>query len=108
MLLYALKLLLYVTPVAIGVSIICFLLLHIAPGALPAHPWMTIAGVVGDVRHRALGDPAGPEMFLPFSLADWAPTMVYVIRAAGDDPAALAASLRAAVCRHGARCSRFP
>jgi putative ABC transport system permease protein len=53
--------------------------------------------VVGDVRHHALGDPAGPEMFLPFSLADWAPTMVYVIRGRGDDPAALAASLRAAV-----------
>ncbi|HEV3075402.1 MAG TPA: ABC transporter permease [Thermoanaerobaculia bacterium] len=68
-----------------------------APGAPPAHPWMTIAGVVGDVRHHALGDPAGPEMFLPFSLADWAPTMVYVIRGRGDDPAALAASLRAAV-----------
>jgi peptide/nickel transport system permease protein len=32
MLLYALKRLLYVMPVAIGVSIICFLLVHIAPG----------------------------------------------------------------------------
>jgi peptide/nickel transport system permease protein len=32
MLFYALKRLLYVTPVAIGVSIICFLLVHIAPG----------------------------------------------------------------------------
>jgi peptide/nickel transport system permease protein len=32
MLLYALKRLLYVTPVAIGVSIVCFMLVHIAPG----------------------------------------------------------------------------
>jgi peptide/nickel transport system permease protein len=32
MLLYALKRLLYVTPVAIGVSVICFSLVHIAPG----------------------------------------------------------------------------
>jgi peptide/nickel transport system permease protein len=32
MLLYSLKRLLYVTPVAIGVSIVCFLLVHIAPG----------------------------------------------------------------------------
>jgi len=32
MLLYAVKRILYVTPVAIGVSIICFLLVHIAPG----------------------------------------------------------------------------
>src|SRR5215813_4918695 len=32
MLLYTFKRLLYVTPVVIGVSIICFLLVHIAPG----------------------------------------------------------------------------
>jgi peptide/nickel transport system permease protein len=32
MILYALKRLLYVMPVAIGVSVICFLLVHIAPG----------------------------------------------------------------------------
>jgi peptide/nickel transport system permease protein len=32
MLLYAFKRLLYITPVAFGVSIICFLLVHIAPG----------------------------------------------------------------------------
>ena len=32
MLLYALKRILYVTPVALGVSIVCFLLVHIAPG----------------------------------------------------------------------------
>jgi peptide/nickel transport system permease protein len=43
MLLYALKRLLYVMPVAIGVSILCFLLVHIAPGdplaaILPAAP----------------------------------------------------------------------
>ena len=65
-------------------------------GAEPRHPWMTIAGVVGDVRHHGLGDPAGPEMFLPFSVVDWAPTMVYVIRGGGD-PAALTPSLRAAI-----------
>ena len=32
MLLYTLRRILYVTPVAIGVSIICFLLVHLAPG----------------------------------------------------------------------------
>ncbi len=32
MLIYTLKRLVYVTPVVIGVSIICFLLVHIAPG----------------------------------------------------------------------------
>src|ERR671926_1692922 len=32
MLLYTLRRVLYVTPVAIGVSLICFLLVHLAPG----------------------------------------------------------------------------
>src|SRR5712691_8571101 len=32
MLLYILRRILYVTPVAIGVSVICFLLVHLAPG----------------------------------------------------------------------------
>ena len=32
MLIYILKRLVYVTPVAIGVSIVCFLLVHITPG----------------------------------------------------------------------------
>src|SRR5882757_5140655 len=32
MLLYVLKRIVYVTPVALGVSIICFLLVHLAPG----------------------------------------------------------------------------
>ena len=32
MLLYALKRLLHVIPVAIGVSMVCFMLIHIAPG----------------------------------------------------------------------------
>ncbi len=32
MLLYILKRLVYVTPVAFGVSVVCFLLVHLAPG----------------------------------------------------------------------------
>ena len=32
MLAYAIKRLLYVIPVAIGVSIVCFMLIHLAPG----------------------------------------------------------------------------
>lgn len=32
MLLYALKRLVYVTPVALGVSLVCFMLVHLAPG----------------------------------------------------------------------------
>src|SRR5919201_5000430 len=35
MLLYILRRILYVTPVALGVSVICFLLVHLAPGDPP-------------------------------------------------------------------------
>ncbi len=30
-------------------------------------PWRTIAGIVGDVRHRGLDTPAGAEMFIPLA-----------------------------------------
>jgi putative ABC transport system permease protein len=55
-------------------------------------PWRTIAGVVGDVRHRELDTPAGPEMFIPlaqfkhFSVTGQARGLTVVVR---SDPAPL-------------------
>jgi putative ABC transport system permease protein len=55
-------------------------------------PWLTVVGVVRDVRHRALGAPPRQEMYLPYEQRrSQAP--VLVVRAAGD-PGALTASIR--------------
>ena len=36
-----------------------------------ANPWMTVVGVVGNVRHFGLDDVARREMFRPYSQAAW-------------------------------------
>jgi putative ABC transport system permease protein len=58
-------------------------------------PWLTVAGVVGDVRHDGLAVPAAPELFLPYS-PDWWDPMNLVVRTSGD-PEQAAGSVRAAV-----------
>jgi putative ABC transport system permease protein len=66
----------------------------------PEQPWRTIAGVVGDVRHRGLDSPARPEMFIPyeqflhFSAAAQARAMSLVVRTEGE-PLALVGAVRA-------------
>jgi ABC-type dipeptide/oligopeptide/nickel transport system permease component len=55
MLLYALKRLLYATPVAIGVSILCFMLVHIAPGDPLAAILPADASVMGQQLGYLLG-----------------------------------------------------
>jgi putative ABC transport system permease protein len=63
-------------------------------------PWRTIAGVVGDVRHRGLDSPARPEMFIPyeqflhFSVGAQARAMSLVVRTEGE-PLALVGAVRA-------------
>ncbi|MGH9579858.1 MAG: FtsX-like permease family protein, partial [Terriglobales bacterium] len=42
-------------------------------------PWMTVVGVVGDVRHFGLDDRPRAEMFRPYSQAVW-PSMTIVAR----------------------------
>ncbi len=49
--------------------------------------WMTVVGIVGDVRRRGLGEPAHPEVYIPFAQADRCPRMSLVIRADGDPSA---------------------
>jgi putative ABC transport system permease protein len=61
-------------------------------------PWLTIVGVVTDMRRQGLEREAIPQMFVP--LAQNPPQNVDVlVRTASDDPLALAGALRAAVRR---------
>jgi len=58
-------------------------------------PWLTVVGVVANVRHFGLD--AGPrrEMFRPYSQAAW-PVMTVVVKTASD-PAGFAAAIRSAL-----------
>ncbi len=68
MLLYALKRLLYVTPVAFGVSLVCFMLVHLAPGdpLAAVMPVDATAQQVADMRIAY-----GFDKPLPVQYASW-------------------------------------
>jgi putative ABC transport system permease protein len=59
------------------------------------NPWMTVVGVVGNVRHFGLDDVAHREMFRPYSQAAW-PVMTMVVKTA-TDPAGYAVPVREAL-----------
>jgi putative ABC transport system permease protein len=60
-----------------------------------AGPWRTVVGIVGDVRHRGLDEPAALQVYLP--APQWVDSdMTLVVRAAAD-PRLLAAAVRGAV-----------
>jgi predicted permease len=50
--------------------------------------WMTVIGVVGDVKHSGLNQPADPAVYEPFSQSDerWRRFMTLVIRARDASP----------------------
>jgi len=55
-------------------------------------PWITVIGVVGDVKHNALDAPSYPHIYLPY-LQEPVGEMTLAVRTAGD-PLALAGSVR--------------
>ena len=65
--------------------------------AQSSNPWMTVVGVVGNVRHFGLDDPARREMFRPYSQAAW-PMMTIVAKTAGA-PSGFAGAVRGALQR---------
>jgi putative ABC transport system permease protein len=68
---------------------------RIRTGDTPNTPWITIVGIIGDVRHRGLDEGPEPELYL----SQWqyaVPFQTIVLRADGRESAAIVA-LRAAV-----------
>jgi predicted permease len=69
-------------------------------GINSSNPWLTIVGVIGDIRQLALDRPAEPEMYLALNqLGSNAPffwAQYLVVRTTGD-PLALSSSVRRAV-----------
>ncbi len=63
-------------------------------------PWLTIAGVVGDVKHSGLDRETRPEMYVPYLqplLPDWdVPPMFLVVRGASE-PSSLISAMRGVV-----------
>jgi len=61
------------------------------------HPWKTVVGIVGNVRHRGLDADPGNQIYVPF--AQWADSSgILVLRSAGD-PGSLASAVLSAVRR---------
>ncbi len=55
---------------------------HIKIGFFDSHePWLTVVGVVGDVRHWGLDREVRPEFFRPYTQAAW-PVMTIVVKTA--------------------------
>jgi len=62
----------------------------------PQSPWVTIVGVVGDVKYTGLDSAPEPTMYTPYEQNLWWPTMYLVMRSSVD-PAGLAQAVRAQV-----------
>ena len=60
------------------------------------NPWITVVGIVGDVRRRDLADGAQGELYQPHAQVGWARSMFLVLKADGD-PLDHAGTLRAHV-----------
>jgi len=59
-------------------------------------PWLTVVGIVGDVKQGPLDTSAALHTYQPYAQLGSAPSLRLALRTAGD-PAAIAADLRAAV-----------
>jgi predicted permease len=58
-------------------------------------PWLTVVGVVGDIRHMGPKQPPRPEFYQPFTQNSF-PFMAFVVRTHGE-PTAMTPAIRAAV-----------
>jgi putative ABC transport system permease protein len=64
------------------------------PGSnVKAQPWITIVGIVGDVRQAGLDQPPRPEIYLPYGQHDFFAPDYIAVRTAGD-PMSVAGAVR--------------
>ena len=71
---------------------------RIVMGGISEHPnWITIVGVVGDVRHFGLDIDPKPEMYVPFAQDPYF-TTIYVVRS-NQDPRSLLPAIRREIQR---------
>ena len=61
-------------------------------GPNPNSPWLTIIGVVGDIRHSSLEDQPRPEIYISYLKGP--PTSPYLVIKTAGDPLALATAIR--------------
>ena len=59
-------------------------------------PWITIVGIVGDVRQAGLDQPPRPEIYFPYEQWDFFAPSYLAVRTSGD-PMALANAVRAQI-----------
>jgi putative ABC transport system permease protein len=64
-------------------------------GMSPDPKWITIVGIVGDIRHAALDVEPKPEMYVPFA-QDPYKSMIFAVRGA-QDPRNLASAIRSQI-----------
>ena len=58
----------------------------------PDSPWMTVVGIVGNVRHEKLSEPAEDQFYIPYTQSPYRGMMLLIRTTAA--PAALAAAMR--------------
>ncbi len=64
----------------------------------PRGPWLTVVGVVGDVRHRSLEEPAGPTVYAAAPQNPGSSSLAFVLRTT-TSPDQLAGAVRAELAR---------
>jgi len=69
-------------------------------GPNPAAPWLTIIGVVGDIRHSSLEDAPRPEIYIAHFQGP--PVSPFIVVRTNGDAAALAGAVRATAIELGA------
>jgi putative ABC transport system permease protein len=67
---------------------------HVRIGPAPNGPWMTIVGIIGDVRHRRLDADPEPELYI--SGMQSPPVAPFIAVRTSGDPAQLAEAMRVA------------